>query len=338
MPTVVLLDTSLSMRRPAFKTNQDETRHSLACKGLEWFFDFMSKCFSYEYTSFHTFSSNFETMVTFTRDYTQLKDKLADIPFQDRTDLHSALVTVVDVVVTEWGAFAPCQIVIVTDGSPGVKHQDAVHRKQIMSIPFSCQLSVVCVATQEELVTQSSLSKTSLQRLCESVSITPSEIYIPRGPLSGESVKGAFKQLTRHCFVPFESTLKCGHLQSRVSLSPSPSMYRANYDFIINPEQKFPKLDESLGNMQFPGEMLVCGFLDHNCIPAPPHYSRHFVLDPEIDEKTLNQELSILSPTRTEEKPFAVGSLSEEAQKPSFRVLLHGSLKCESKMALVKLG
>lgn len=339
MPTVVLLDTSLSMRRPASKTNQDETRHGLACKGLEWFFEYLNKSFPYEYTSLHTFSSGCEILSAFTRDYKELKSKLVDIPFYDRTDLHEALVAVVAAVVAEWGAFAPCQIVLVTDGSPGVRHQDSPHRRPVLSIPFSCQLSVVCVSTRDEII------ESHMQRLCETADITPSEVFVPAGPLNTESIKGAFKEVAKACFLPFVSVLKCGHLQSKVGLAPSPTMIRAKYDIVISSEHKFPKLDESLGNVPFPNKMDICGFLDNTAIPAPPHYSRHFVLDPEVDDKLLEQDptVSVLSPTLSSNgedvKPVVMGSqATEEAQKPSFRVLLHGSLKCESKSALVKLG
>lgn len=348
MPTVILLDTSLSMRRPASRANQEETRHGLACRGLEWFLDYLNRHFPYEYTSLHAFSSGCETVATFTRDHKQLKSKLAEISFCDCTDLHSALATIVDVVVGEWGSFAPCQVVVVTDGSPGVRHQDAAHRK-LLTMPFSCQLSVVCVSTREEL-THSSFSRSNMERLCETTNITPLEVFVPDSPLTADSVKGAFRELCKACYTSFVTMLKCGHLQSTVSLSPSPSMYRAKYDIVVNAEQRFPRLDEGLGGAQFPREMEVCGFLDSSCIPAPPHYSRHFVLDPEAvaerKDSTDQAPMGILSPTSVgggsgagEEKVGgSAGGNVDETQKPSFRVLLHGSLKCESKSALVKLG
>lgn len=346
MPTVVLLDTSLSMRRPATRTNYDCSRHDLACRGLEWFFDYLGKCFPYEYTSFHTFSSSFETLQTFTRDYKLLKEKLVGITFFDRTDLHAALTAIVDLVVAEWGSFAPCQIVIVTDALPGVKHQDDIQSKLVTNIPFSCQLSVVCIATQEELVHSTLLTaKNGIQRLCDTVGVAPSEIFIPGGALGTESVKGAFKQLVKTHFQPFANLLKCGHLQSRVSLTPSPSMYKTKADIVIGAgaEYRFPSLDKALKNTEFPQEMLVCGFLDSSCIPAPPHYSRHFVLDPDVDDKSLERDIKSPSfnsntASASDDISAAKSSTSEDMQKPSFRVLLHGSLKCESKTALLKLG
>jgi hypothetical protein len=335
MPTVVLLDASLSMRRPASKANRSDTRHSLACRGLEWFFEYLNKAFPCEYTSLHTFSSGSETVATFTRDYKHLATQLANIAFSDRTDLHSALVAVVEMMVAEWGSFAPCQVIVVTDGSPGVRHQETSHRKQVLNMPFPCQLSVVCLCTKEEL------GGSNMKRLCETADITSSEIFIPAAPLNVESVQRAFKEVAKACFSPFVSVLKCGHLSSKVSLSPSPAMYRAKYDIVISTDNRFAKLDDGLGKAQFPSKMDICGFLDNTSLPAPPHYSRHFVLDPEVDERYLEQQNSgLLSPTASSHEDSKSGGTpgTEETQKPSFRVLLHGSLKCESKSALVKLG
>ena len=336
MPTIVLLDTSLSMRRPTGKTNQEYSRHDLACRGIEWFFNYLEKYFPYEYTSFHTFSSTCETLQTFTRDYKQLKEKLTDIGFHDRTDLHAALTVIVDFVVIEWGSFVPCQLLIVTDASPGVKHQPDDLKKLQTNLPFSCKLNVVCIATQEELVQSSLLtSMNSVQRLCDTVGIAQSDIFIPGNPLSAESVKIAFKQLVKTHFQPFSSMLKCGHLHSRVGLTPSPSMYKTNANIVVGPDYEFPRLDISFKDIEFPQEMTVCGFLDSSCIPAPPHYSRHFVLDPEEDKRS--SEMDLKSPSN----PVAPASENiSETKKcmPSFRVLLHGSLKFESKTALLKLG
>lgn len=357
MPTVVLLDRSLSMRRPAGSTNtatnnsstsnvngakdgrnEGETLHSLACKGLEWFFGYMAEYYSLEYTSLFSFSSECEILVPFTRDYAQLKERLADLSVQDRTDLSSALVSMVDLIVAEWGSFAPCQAVLVTDGSPGVRHQDATQRKPTLNIPFSYQLHVVCMATREELARP--LWSTKMQKLCDTTGLSPVEIHVPSGPLSAESVIGAFAQLTKTSFRPYLGMLKCGHLQSQVSLSPSPYMHKPKFDISIGADHKFPKLDEGFGGMSYPHELRICGFLDTSCLSAPPHYARHFVLDPEIDEKVYETQLSRLvegRSARTKSESEAQ-SFQEESQKPSFRVLLHGSLKCESKAALVKLG
>ena len=345
MPTVILLDRSLSMRRPAGPPsaskdaeNDEETLHGLACKGLEWFFGYMDEYYSLEYTSLFSYSAECEILVPFTRDYGQLKEKLADLSVQDRTDLGSALVAMVDLIVAEWGSFAPCQVVVVTDGSPGVRHQDAAQRKPALNVPFSYQLHVVCMSTREELARP--VWSPKMQKLCDTTGLSPAEIYVPSGPLSPESVIGAFALLAKNSFRPYLGTLKCGHMQSQVSLSPSPYMHKPKFDISIGPDHKFAKLDESFGGLTYPHELRICGFLDTSCLSAPPHFARHFVLDPEINEKAFDAELSRLAEGRRarSKSESEAQSFQEESQKPSFRVLLHGSLKCESKAALVKLG
>ena len=334
MPTVVLLDRSLSMRRPASRESSEHTRHSLACKGLEWFFGYIGECFPVEYTCLLSFSSTCDVVVPFTRNYAQLKEKLADISMQDRTDIHNALVAMVEVMVGEWGAFAPCQAVLVTDGTPGVRHQDSAHRKLTLTLPFPCQLYVVCVAMREELAQP--LWSTRMQRLCETTGVTLSEVFIPSAPLNAESVQDVFKQLARLHFKPWSGTLKCGHLQSAVGLSPPPHVYKSKFDIVITSERKYPKLDERFSNLRYPRELAIGGFLNTNSIPAPPLYARHFVLDPEIDDRNLESRL--FSPGRGGSSPEKrISESADESQKPSFRVLLHGSLKCESKAALIKL-
>lgn len=333
------------MLRPASKEKPDLTRQSLACSGLEWFFGYMSDCHPLEYTCLLSFSSACDVVVPFTRNYASLKEKLDSTTVLDRTDLYAALGAMVEIVVGEWGPFTPCQAILVTDGSPGVRHQDTSHRKHSLNIPFSFQLHVICIATREEL-SQPSWS-TKMSKLCDTTGVNPTEVYVPTAPLTVDSVKGVFIQLTKTSFKPFTGVLKCGHLQSQISLSPSPSIHKPKFDISITPDVKYPKLDESFGGLQYPAEIVICGFIDVAALSACPHYARHLVLDPDIDEKELENKL--LSPTVKRQRGFSISSeekmvvdgnntTSEESQKPSFRVLLHGSLKCESKAALVKLG
>lgn len=330
MPTVVLLDRSLSMRRPAGRDSPEHTRHSLACAGLEWFFDYLAQCFPLEYTSLLTFSSVCDTAVPFTRDFAQLKEKLSEVTVLDRTDIHNALVVTIETVIAEWGAFAPCQTILVTDGSPGVKHQDK--KQQALCVPFPCQLHVVCVASREELLQPSWASK--MEKLCSVTGVMQSEVFLPSGHLGVDSVQTVFKQLARAHYRPYTGILRCGHLQSRICLTPSPDMYKSRFDLAVSLEHKFPKLEEAFDSVPYPWELSVCGFLDASCLCSPPVYARHFVLDPEVEERTKAGKLLSSGGRKGSESAAS----SEEGQKPSFRVLLHGSLRCESKVAIVKLG
>lgn len=330
MPTVVILDKSLSMRRPASKENLD-SRHSLACKGLEWFLNYIGVCFPLEHTSLLAFSSTCDVVVPFTRDYDLLKSKLDEVMVQDRTDLHAALVTMVETMLAEWGSFAPCQAVLVTDGSPGVRHQDAVYKKLPPCIPFPCQLYVVCIATNDE-----PLWASRQNLLCEVTGITSSEVYVPSVPLGVTTVRETFKRLAGTHFRPYSGILKCGHLLSNIGLSPPPSVLRSKLPISISLESRYPSLDESYPNLQYPKEMVICGFLDIASLPVPPILTRHFVTDSEVDSKALD---SMLQPSGKADDSTVVPPKQDDTEsgKPSFRVLLHGSLKSDSKVALVKL-
>lgn len=332
MPTVVLLDRSLSMLRPISQDDLTQSRLDLARSGLSWFFSYLGEHFPLEYTSLLSFSSLCDVVVPFTRDYKDLKSKLEDVTVLDRTDLLSALFVMVEIVSTEWGSFAPCQVVLVTDGSPGVRHQDSTRRtKKPFCLPFPCNISAVCMASKEELLDPVSGSR--LQRLCEVTGITQTDVFVPNCSLSVESVKDAFMQLAKTNFLPYTAQIKCGHLSAPISLSPSPYLQRTNFDFTVSADQKFPSLDKMYPGLQYPSELKVCGFIDTSSLPAPPHYSRHFVLDPDYPEKAFEG-----SKIKAEGDTGAPLSATEESQKPSFRVLLHGGLKCESKAALMKLG
>ena len=333
MPTIVLLDRSLSMLRPASQEDPDQSRLDLARSGLSWFFNYLSEHFPLEYTSLLSFSSLCDVVVPFTRDFEDLKSKLEDVAVLDRTDLHSALLAMVEIVSTEWGSFAPCQVVLVTDGSPGVRHQDSTRRtKQPFCLPFPCNISAVCMASKEELLDPTNGCR--LQRLCETTGIAQTDVFVPSRSLSVKSVRDAFVQLAKTNFLPYNAQIKCGHLSAPISLSPSPCLQRTNFDFTVSADQKFPSLDKTYPGLQYPSEIKVCGFIDTSSLPAPPHYSRHYVLDPEYPENAL--EGSKFKSEGDTEAPLSAST--EESQKPSFRVLLHGGLKCESKAALMKLG
>lgn len=326
MPTVFLIDCSLSMMRPASSEEGSPTRLELARVSGSLFFDHLAQCFPLEDTALLSFSSSCDITLSFTRDYEKLKSKLEEISVQDRTDLHNALALVVDLVNKEWGSFAPCQVVLVTDGSPGVKHQDSSRRpRQPFCTPFPCQISVLCMAGESELAPAAGVSG-RIERLCETVGVSLTDVYVPSGVLCEESVRVALTKLVRKCFLPFVTSIKCGHLSTRVGLTPSPCMLQTNFNISVSSTQTFPPLESKLRDMPYPSEMRICGFIDISSIPAPPHYARHFVLDPF----TLSDSFELGKNVSSEQT-------ETESGKPSFRVLLHGGLKCESKAALLKL-
>lgn len=322
MPTVLLLDRSLSMKRPVLLDNKSETRLTLAKSGLTAFLSYLEHTFPLEQVSLMTFSSTCDVIVPFSRDHQELKECLQSITIGDKTDLCNTLKVVIDTVVKEWGVFNPIQIILVTDGTLGIDSE-----KMQLCIPFPCKLHVALIATREEF----DQCQERIELLCQVTDTLPASLTFPTcSRLTTESVQEAFLQLCQTHYQPFTSILKCGHLESKISFSPSPMMVQSLHDVATTPKHVFKN---PYTITDFPSEISICGFLDIRCLSAPGVYSKHYVIDADPDVPKANKLVKLLlndQPIEDEKRP--------ESDKPSFRVLLHGSLKCESKVALVKLG
>lgn len=150
MPTVVLMDVSLSMTRPVSLDGSEEfQRKNLAVHGLNMLFEHMASNYRLEFTALMAFSSLWELLVPFTRDYNALQVKpdtimagvlssvslcwhyyfdfwkagfvfhfhsftsqeaLSSLEDYDKTCIEAALNGVNNVVQQEWGSGCPCQV------------------------------------------------------------------------------------------------------------------------------------------------------------------------------------------------------------------------------------
>uniref|UniRef100_A0A673FX93 Integrator complex subunit 14 n=1 Tax=Sinocyclocheilus rhinocerous TaxID=307959 RepID=A0A673FX93_9TELE len=164
MPTVVLMDSSLSMTRPVSVEGSEEfQRKNLAVHGLTMLFEHMATNYRLEFTSLVAFSSLWELMVPFSRDYNTLQEALNNLEDFDKTCLEAALQGVSNVVQQEWGTSCPCQVVLVTDGALGIGRGSLRHSLQTVKqrvedkkfplpFPFPSKLYVMCIANAEEVL------------------------------------------------------------------------------------------------------------------------------------------------------------------------------------------
>lgn len=155
MPTVILLDVSLSMCRTVATqdTNEILSAKQLAIYGLNILLDYMSTNCKLELTSLMLFSSLWERNVGFTRDYEQIKTALSNLDaFYDKTNIYNALNGVRDLIHQEWGTNVPCNIILVTDGNPGISSYSDLdtNEKQSLAFNFPAKLHVVCVCDPAE--------------------------------------------------------------------------------------------------------------------------------------------------------------------------------------------
>uniref|UniRef100_A0A8C2B3U1 Integrator complex subunit 14 n=1 Tax=Cyprinus carpio TaxID=7962 RepID=A0A8C2B3U1_CYPCA len=298
MPTVVLLDSSLSMTRPVSVEGSEEfQRKNLAVHGLTMLFEHMATNYRLEFTSLVAFSSLWELLVPFSRDYNTLQEALNNLEDYDKTCLEAALQGVSNVVQQEWGTSCPCQVVLVTDGALGIGRGSLRHSLQTVKqrvddkkfplpFPFPSKLYVMCIANAEEL--QATDSMDNLEQLIN-LNGGEGQIYTMEGPLCLKSVQSMFGKLIDQAYSPFHAVLRCGNLTSDVQVFPRPEP--VTIDEEVDP---IPK------TVQTEGDEIGTGATD------------------DTEEETSTNQMA--------------------GKSPNFCVLLHGSLKVEGMVALVQLG
>ncbi|KAF7239521.1 Integrator complex subunit 14 [Varanus komodoensis] len=201
MPTVVVMDVSLSMTRPvSIEGSEEYQRKHLAAHGLTMLFEHMATNYKLEFTALVVFSSLWELMVPFTRDYNTLQEALSNMDDYDKTCLESALLGVCNIVQQEWGAAIPCQVVLVSDGSLGIGRgslrqslatlsQRGESSRFPLPFPFPSKLYIMCMANLEEL--QNSGSLDCLERLID-LNNGEGQIFTIDGPLCLKNVQSMF--------------------------------------------------------------------------------------------------------------------------------------------------
>ncbi|KAM7002597.1 integrator complex subunit 14 [Tautogolabrus adspersus] len=331
MPTVVLMDVSLSMTRPVSVDGSEEfQRKNLAVHGLNMLFEHMASNYRLEFTSLMAFSSLWELLVPFTRDYNALQEALSNLEDYDKTCVEAALQGVSNVVQQEWGSACPCQVVLVTDGSLGIGKgslryslqtlkQRGDDKKFPLPFPFPTKLFIMCVANAEEL--QMTDAMDNLEELLQ-LSGGDGQIFTMEGTLCMKSVQAMFGRLIDHAYSPFHAVLHCGNLSSDVQVFPRPE------PIIMDEEvEPMPRAVNS--------DLEIFGFIEIADISSPPVISRHLVLPIAVNKVSEVDDVGTGATDELEEEPSA----SQMAGKsPNFCVLLHGSLKVEGMVALVQLG
>ena len=324
MPTVILLDVSLSMSRNV--NNRDCTSLiDIAQSSLVYFFDQLSARCKLEHSCLVVYSSLYEVLVKFTRDYESLKTACSSLTTYDKTRIETALLGIEDLVTEEWGSFIPINLIVITDGLCGIGESSlqeslkSVNQRQKdahFPIPFSfpCNLSIICLATHNELRT----SKKYFEQLI-SMNYEKGELIIPDS-LTDANVQKCFNRLLSLHYNKYEGTLKCGHFESQITLSPSPS-FQNTFTQIVN-LYRHPDDEAPIANLKLDTCLNIIGFLDLQSFSNPAYMSRHLVIPVQSDQNC----------TGTSKNKDSISF------QPSFCVLLHGSLKMEKMGGVVKLG
>ena len=370
MPTLILLDVSLSMSRilpVADAPNESSSIKDLAVTGLLTFLDHISNQCKLEFTSLMLFSSLWEKSLGFTRDYESVKARLLEIDsFFDKTNIVNALEGVREMVLEEWGqtTSVPINVILVTDGCAGMKSiQTDSEPIKLPSMPFPCKLHVVCLAPSNDPILSTSLP--FYKRLITSVAggrmggntkcdpdpqiqipdsqvqipdsqvwIPDSQVWIPEGSsLSIVGVNNIFTQIANQEYQTWKGRLHCGRLSCPVSLFPP-----------IEPRVQVT--DFCTIRCEANQDIRIIGFMDIAEVASPPVLSRHLMLPVAMSREqflstqpsVFNLEGSTIPLPDTGFDLESDESGSEEGKQASLCVLLHGALKVEGMIALCQLS
>jgi len=343
MPTLILLDVSLSMARQVERGLENtETRIiDLASKFIRNFIDNLASNCSEEYTSIVAFSSLHEVVVKYTKDFDELKAACNEFVIYDKTIYEKMFVGVENMITEEWGKTVAHNIVLITDGTCGFgdgslkdlfNDMNNLKAESKFPFPFSFpfHFTVVSLEYHSDSSTTTTLgSKPYFEQLIQ-MNSGKGEILVP-DTLTEVGIKQCCARLISNHYKRFETTLTCGHFQSPVSLSPSPR-FQNTYANSLN---TYKHIDEEVDmvKLKMATEINIIGFLDLNEFRNPPFVSQHIVVP--VKTSTTNS-------SSNSSKKGGVGKDKElsvnEGQQPSFCVLLHGSLKMEKMGAVVQLS
>ncbi|XP_018007308.1 integrator complex subunit 14 [Hyalella azteca] len=333
MPTVILLDVSFSMCRPVPNIGgQDEAENSspllrkdlaaLACCQL---LDHLTLTNKLEFVSLVIYSSLYEVVVGFTRDYNSIRKAVMQVGDYDKTCLHGALQGTVLYCKEEWGNNMPCQILVITDGAAGVGQSGYLRSltgpraAQNFPLPLTvpATLDIVCLASPDDPALLASLPL--YQRYVELNG--DGSVHVPQGKLSKKSTRDLMSEVLSSQFSPYHGVLRCGNLSTNITLAPPPQPYQPYREVgVTNVRETMSK------------ELLVLGFLSIVDVSSPPASSRHLLLP--LQHKGEGNSTS---------SPDGAGSGDEEVSAdegkiPSLCVVLHGGLKKEGKVALCQVA
>lgn len=177
MPTIILLDVSLSMCRTVKNLSNDDNNSSgdsieikqLANVGIGTLLDYFAQNAQLEQTALIVFSSLWEIRHSFTRHHESIKNGIYDLELYDKSNVINAVRGVLSLKLHDWLSNGPINIILITDGQHyydntcntvedmDVETSDAADDFHDISLKdiegqfdFPCKIQVVCLASSKE--------------------------------------------------------------------------------------------------------------------------------------------------------------------------------------------
>ena len=332
---------------------------NLAIHGLNTLLDYESQNAKLEFTSLMVFSSLWQIVSKFTRDFDSIKESLQNIELFDKTKFINALSGVKSMVLEEWGSEMSCQVILVTDGNAAINAHlmtasNGIRTEELsdedmdempLPFPFPSKLHIVCLTPPNDPSFQTSLpffSKlielNSENSIREPIAVnrmySGGQIWVPEEThLSFKSVQDLFLKLAETNYKPFKGRIHCGMLSSPIALYPKLENYTQINDF------------ETI-RAEVSSDITICGFMEISEVSSPAVHSRHLVIPLQESKEEVKKYVSVMVSNPSNVSDFGgfdieemLSSMcSDEGRQPSFCVLLHGSLKVEGMVAICQVG
>ena len=317
MPTIILIDSSLSMLRPAVKPS-DKPQETAGDEGYQlmdlakWSVDYLlnhlEKIYKLEHVAVLAYANQCDLIVPFIRDIPEARAKVTTIDCFDSSNIISGLKGLVNFVVEQWGNTAQINVFIVTDGGQGqgnksfksyMENKGLLEREILLPFSFNGTMNILLVNHLDEI----SDSITLYEKLIERTGLK-GQVLVPTefGSLNRASVEKCVQSLLDTHYKPFVGKMTMGdELASQITLCPPPSKYKQTKEFQTIEAQIDDQLD-------------IKGFLTMADVASPPVVSRHLIL------------------------PYSNLSSEDDSRTPNLCVLLHGALKVASLCALVQVS
>ncbi|XP_037809928.1 integrator complex subunit 14 [Lucilia sericata] len=323
MPTIIALDTSLSMQRtiPGRSEENALTYHQLALKGISQLLEHLAATSKLEFAALLTFSSTCELKVDFTRDYDQIKQTVKKVEAGDKLCLMSLMKSVATIFTTNWGTQSQCQVVVFTDcglgfGSTSLKtflqqYVGKEHEPEYswVKVLKPVKWNFICLGVHGD--SYFTRAVTVYQQLLDFTGIK-GQLYMTKAPKDSESGESAtneqqkstmpghkselgrtamFEMIEKLCetnFKPYEVILKCGgyfRLECPVLLWPPPQPYQM-------PTSESVKSSP----LTLASKLEICGYLALTDIGSPSSLSRHLII-PKVEREKPSRRSSDKSGT-----------------------------------------
>lgn len=219
MPTVVVIDVSASLLRPADPSDPNTTRQDVAQRGILHLLQWLERWQELEPICLVTMGSESRVLVPFETDHKKLRMALYDIAIEDGASISNGLLTACGLLHEHFGVSAEgCQVVMVVDGGPCFTELPALDAL-LPSLPRSMVFHALMLGTEAEVKRGSPFYQSLAARLRGS--FTP--ILLPQDT---GAYKRGFSGLAARFYHPYSASLVCGHMQCALMLYPDPNLGR----------------------------------------------------------------------------------------------------------------